>query len=326
MNPYLIVRKVIQTVALVLLMAVILFVIFRLMPGNPAELFLISSRKAGSAAELAALERQLGLSGGKWNFHNFVTYMYDILTFHFGYDYYRQATVWYLISIAIPYTLLLLGTAVVLSYLIGLPLGIVTTWFRGKKTEGALVTSGLVLSSIPYFVLAIILFLYFVVKFQWAPVAAGFPLSDVVTPGWGNFVTIIYHLALPLVTLTVIGAAGNLLVMRAAMVSILGQDFILTARAKGVTEGAIMFRHAARNAMIPVSTQMALSFALVVSGALITEIIYSYPGVGNLTYTAILDLDYPLAEGAFFIISLITILAYAGIDFIHAWLDPRISI
>ena len=87
-----------------------------------------------------------------------------------------------------------------------------------------------------------------------------------------------------------------------------------------------MFRHAARNAMIPVSTQMAQSFALVVSGALITEIIFSYPGIGNLTYQAILSLDYPLAEGAFFVISLVTILTYAGIDFVHAWLDPRIHV
>jgi len=326
MNVYLIARKVIQTIALILLMAVVLFVIFRLMPGNPAELFIVSSRHQATAAELASLERQLGLAGGKWNFHNFLVYMYDILTFQFGYDYYRAATVWFLISQALPYTLLLLGSATALSYLFGLPMGIVTTWFRGKNTEGALVTGGLVLSAIPYFVLAIILFLYFVVKFQLAPVQASFPLSDVTNVGWGNFVAVVTAIALPLTTLAIIGAAGNLLVMRAAMVSVLGQDFILTARAKGVKEGAIMFRHAARNAMIPVSTQMALSFAAVVSGALITEIIFSYPGIGNLTYQAILSLDYPLAEGAFFVISLVTILAYAGIDFIHAWLDPRIQL
>ena len=326
MNIYLILRKVIQTVALILLMAVVLFIIFRLMPGNPAELFIISSRHQATAAQLNALEMQLGLSGGKWNFHNFVTYMYDILTFQFGYDYYRQTTVWFLIDQALPYTLLLLGTATVLSYLFGLPLGVVTTWYRGKRTEGALVTTGLVMNSIPYFILAIILFLYFVVKFQISPVQASFPLSDVTVIGWGHFVTVMSDLALPLMTLVVIGAAGNLLVMRAAMVSVLGQDFILTARAKGVSDGAIMFRHAARNAMIPVSTQMALNFALIVSGAIITEIIFSYPGIGNLTYQAILSLDYPLAEGAFFVISLVTIIAYAGIDFLHAWLDPRITL
>jgi peptide/nickel transport system permease protein len=326
MNIYLIARKIVQTIALILLMAVVLFVIFRLMPGNPAELFIISSRHQATAAELNSLENQLGLSGGKWNYQNFVVYMYDTLTFRFGYDYYQGTTVWSLILRALPYTLLLLGTATILSYLFGLPLGIVTTWFRGKKTEGALVSGGLVLNSIPYFILAIILFLYFVVKFHISPVQSSFPLTDVTSVGWGNFVTVATDLALPLATLVVIGAAGNMLVMRAAMVSVLGQDFILTARAKGVGEGAIMFRHAARNAMIPVSTQMALNFALIVSGAIITEIIFSYPGIGNLTYQAILDLDYPLAEGAFFVISLVTIVAYASIDFLHAWLDPRITL
>lgn len=326
MNIYLILRKVVQTVALILLMAVILFIIFRLMPGNPAQLFIISSRHQATAAQLAALERQLGLSGGKWSFSGFLTYMYDILTFNFGYDYYSGRTVWSEILTALPFTLLLLGTATVASYVAGLPLGVVTTWFRGKKTEGVLVTSGLVLNSIPYFIFAILLFLYFVVEYRLAPVVSSFPLSDVTTPSWANFVTVASALALPMATLVVIGAAGNLLVMRAAMVSVLGQDFILTARAKGVSEGAIMFRHAARNAMIPVSTQMALNFALIVSGAIITEIIFSVPGLGNLTYQAVLQLDYPLAEGAFFVISLVTIFAYAGIDFLHAWLDPRIQL
>ncbi|MCI4323689.1 MAG: ABC transporter permease [Thermoplasmata archaeon] len=326
MNPYLIARKIVQTISLVLLMAVVLYVIFRLMPGNPAQLFLVSARHVGNAQELQSLEIELGLQGGKWNFHNFLVYMYDILTFNFGYDYYREATVWFLIEQALPYTLALLGTATVLSYVLGLPLGVITTWFRGKTTEGALVTSGLVLSSIPYFILAIILFLYFVVKLHIAPVTGEFPVGDLTTVGWGNFVTVTTDLALPLATLLVIGAASNLLTMRAAMVSVLGQDFIVTARAKGASEGSIMFHHAARNAMIPVSTQMALNFALIVSGAIITEIIFSIPGLGLLTYNAILDLDYPLAEGAFFVISLVTIFAYAGIDFIHAWLDPRIQI
>jgi len=326
MNIYLVMRKVVQTVALVLLMAVLLYVIFRLMPGNPAELFIISSRHQATAQQLDSLEKQLGLAGGKWNFTNFLTYMADILTFKFGYDYYNGRSVWSEILTALPFTLLLLGTATVASYVFGLPLGIVTTWFRGKKTEGVLVTSGLVLNSIPYFIFAILLFLYFVVAFKLAPVASSFPFSDVTSPSWSNFVTVAGALALPMTTLVVIGAAGNLLVMRAAMVSVLGQDFILTARAKGVSEGAIMFRHAARNAMIPVSTQMALNFALIVSGAIITEIIFSVPGLGNLTYQAVVNLNYPLAEGAFFVISLVTILAYAGIDFIHAWLDPRIQI
>ncbi len=327
MNIYLIARKIVQILALVLIMAVILYVIFRLMPGNPAELFLIGAKNRNeSPLALHNLEVQLGLAGGKWNYQGFIKYMEDVLTLNFGYDYYRQTSVWQLIDRAIPYTLILIGTATVLSYIIGLPLGIVSIWTRGKRTEGTLVSSGLILNSIPYFILAIVLYLYFVAYYRLEPVRSVFPLSDLSHPSLANFLFVAGALTLPLATLAVIGAAGNLLTMRAAMVSVLGEDFILTARAKGVKESSIMFRHAARNAMIPVSTRMALDFATVASGAVITEIIYSIPGVGNLTYQAILTLDYPLAEGALFFLSLIVIFAYSLVDFIHAWLDPRITL
>lgn len=327
MNPYLIVRKLVQGVSLVLLMAVVLYVIFRLMPGDPAELFLLGTR-GGNAShqELLSLQNQLGLSGGKWSLHNFEVYMVDVLTFNFGYDFDRATTVAQLLDTAVPYTLLLLGTATVVAYAVGLPLGVVTTELRGKRSEGALVTGGLVVNSIPYFILAILLYLYFVVAYPLAPVRSIFPFHELTSPSWGHFVDIASHLALPVATLAVIEAGANLLTMRAAMVSVLGEDFILTARAKGVPEGSIMFRHAARNAMIPVSTRMALEFALVASGAVITEIIYSYPGVGYLTFNAIQMEDYPLAEGALFIISLIVIVTYCALDFLHAWLDPRIRL
>ncbi|MHB8352039.1 MAG: ABC transporter permease, partial [Thermoplasmata archaeon] len=227
---------------------------------------------------------------------------------------------------SLPYTLLLLGTAAILSYVAGIPLGIVAIWFRGKRTEGGLVTSALVLNALPYFILAIVLYLYFVAYLRIAPVRAEFPWTDLTSPSIASLATVLGDMALPLATLVVIGAAAHLLTMRASMVSVLGEDFITTARAKGVPERSIMFHHAARNAMIPVSTRMALEFALLASGAIITEIIFSWPGVGHLIFSSILDLDYPLAEGALFLISLIVILAYGALDFIHAWLDPRIQL
>ena len=327
MNIYLIARKIVQVIALILLMAVVLYIIFRLMPGNPAEIFLFGAKSHGSSAvQLQRIEAQLGLSGGKWNYKNFITYMEDILTFNFGYDYFRQTTVWQLILGALPYTLILIGSATVLSYAIGLPLGIISIWTRGKKSEGALVSGGLVLNSIPYFILAIVLYLYFVAYYRLEPVRSIFPLSDVTHPTLSSLAYVTAALTLPLATLAVIIASGNLLTMRAAMVSVLGEDFIMTARAKGVSDGSIMFHHAARNAMIPVSTQMALNFASIASGAVITAIIYSIPGIGSLTYNAILNLDYPLAEGTLFFLALIVIAAYSMVDFIHAWLDPRISL
>ncbi|MEM0138821.1 MAG: ABC transporter permease [Thermoplasmatales archaeon] len=324
MNPYLIVRKIIQDVILAVLVAVVIYVVYRLMPGNPAQLLLFGAKnKAGlTGARLAAVEAQLGLAGGKWNPVNFFIYMKDMFTFNFGFDYFEGLSVWDIIKAALPYTLLLFGSAAVISFLIGIPLGILTSWVRSTKRESTMIATSTILNAIPFFVLAVWLVIYFTALKPYFPVRTVFPLSWLIA----NPLGVVYYLFLPLVTLIVIEGASHLLTTRAAMVSTLGEDFIMTARAKGVREGNIMFHHAARNAMIPISTRMALELALLMSGAVVVEIIFSYPGIGHLLYNATLELDYPLAEGALFIISLVTIITYSLVDFIHAWLDPRIKL
>jgi len=329
MNPYVIARKVVQIAVLIVLMAVVLFVVFRLMPGNPANLFLYGAKGGANLGknQRIAVEKELGLSGGKWNFDNFLIYMKDMFTFKFGYDYFEQASVWQEISAAMPYSLLLLGIALILSFVIGLPLGILATWWRGKKKEGVINSSNLILNSIPYFILAIVFYLYFVVYYPIFPVKAGFSFYDLYhlyDPS--ILVYALFKMALPLLSLVIVEEAGHVLTMRAAMVSVLGEDFITTARAKGVPERTIMFHHAARNAMIPVSTRMALEFAFLTSGALFVETIFSWPGIGLLIYKAAITEDYPLAEGALFVISIVVILTYSALDFIHAWLDPRVNV
>ncbi len=327
MNVYLIARKIIQALVLIVSTVIFIYVIYRLMPGNPAQLFLIGARgKNVSKTTLAAIEKSLGLAGGKWNFANFVIYLKDMFTFNFGFDYYRGTTVWDIIASSMPYTLLLLGTAAVLSFLFGLPVGIISTWKRGKRSEALINTSSLILNSIPFFILGILLYVYFVAYYHLFPVTSGFSPSYFHQFTFASFEYILYKMSLPLISLVVVELAAHVLTMRAAMVSVLGEDYIATARAKGVPERTIMFHHAARNAMIPVSTRMALEFALLTSGAVIVEIILSWPGIGHKLYEATLTEDYPLSEGALFVISIIVIIAYSIIDFIHAWLDPRISL
>jgi len=327
MNVYLLIRKVIQAIVLAVLLAVIIYIVYRLMPGNPAELFLYGARHSGAtAAEQKALLAELGLSGGKWNLMNFLIYMKDMFTFNFGYDYIRGESVWQIIEYAMPYTLLLLGTALALSFLIGIPIGIITSWVRGKVSEATIITVSLILNSIPFFILGVILYIYLVSYGHIFPVTSGFSYYYLYHLTLQNLEYILYKMALPLITLVVIEAAAHVLTMRAAMVSTLGEDFILTARAKGVPERSIMFHHAARNAMIPVTTRMALEFAGLTGGAVIVEILFSWPGIGHILYNATLTEDYALSEGALFLISLVTIIAYVIIDYIHAWLDPRIRV
>lgn len=319
MNVYLMARKVMQGTILIILIAIIIYVVYRLMPGNPADLFLLSLKGKATPQAKEALLQSLGLAGGKWSFSGFLIYMKDMFTGNFGFDYYSQATVWEVISSGMPYSILLIGTATVLGWVIGIPLGITTTRLRNRKSESAILTSGLILSSIPYFILAIVLYLYLVAFGGFFPIASNFTWNE-------SIITILYRISLPLISLTIVGAAGHLITMRATMVSILGEDFIHTARAKGVPEKNILRRHAARNAMIPISTRMALEFAIVASGALIVDIIFSYPGLGLTLYNATLQEDYPLAEAAAFMLSAITLVCYLIIDYIHAWLDPRIKV
>jgi peptide/nickel transport system permease protein len=326
MNAFVAVRKLMQGVVLLFLVAIIIFVIFRLMPGNPADLILLSLKSKPTLAQKQALLQQFGLQNGKWSYQAFTTFMYDMFTAHWGYDYYNGSTVSQIVFTALPYTLVLVGTAAVLGWVFGIPLGITTTRLRGKRSEAAILTSSLIVSSIPYLVLAVLLYLYLVAYLHWFPVTGYFSFTQLEHPTFFSVLSVIRSIAIPLVSLFLIGAAGHLITMRATMVSILGEDFITTARAKGVREKDILRKHAARNALIPVSTRMALEFALILSGALIVDIIFSYPGIGYYLYEATLKEDYPLIEAATFMISVVTIFAYLIVDYVHAWLDPRIRV
>lgn len=325
MNPYLIARKVIQDAVLIVFVVLILYIVFRLMPGSPADAFL-HGLKYPTKAEEIRIEKQLGVYGGKFSLTGFFIYLKDMFTFHFGTDYYDQESVLFKISQALPYTLLLFGIAAVFSFIIGIPLGIYTSFLKGKKSEGAIISGATLLNSIPFFVLAIIMWVYLSVYFRIFPISAVFPLSYLIHPTFNSIKIIAYNFAMPIISLTVIESMGHLLTMRANMVSIMGEDYITTAKAKGVKQKDIMWHHAARNAMVPMSTRMALEFAFLMSGALIIEIIFGIHGMGTELYHAVLSEDYPFSEGALFIISLIVIVTYSMVDFIHAWLDPRIKV
>jgi peptide/nickel transport system permease protein len=324
-NPYLVARKVIQDFVLVVFIVLVLYIVFRLMPGSPVDLFL-HGLKHPTQADKIRIEKELGLYGGKFSLVAFFTYLKDMFTFHFGTDYYDGESVLFKISQALPYTLLLFGIAALLSFIIGLPLGIYTSFKRGKKSESGIISTATLLNSIPFFVLAILVWVYFAAYYRIFPITATFPLSYLYHPTFGSLKAIAYDMIMPILTLTIIESMGHLLTMRAAMVSVLGEDFITTAKAKGVKERNIMLHHAARNAMVPVSTRMALEFAFLMSGAVIVEVIFGIHGMGTELYNSTLDEDYPFAEGALFIISLIVIFTYSIVDFIHAWIDPRIKV
>ncbi|MCL6015181.1 MAG: ABC transporter permease [Candidatus Thermoplasmatota archaeon] len=330
MNIYLLTRKIIQAFALVVIMTLIIFVVFRLMPGNPGLLLLKSANKTGtplSTKQKEAILSTLGLQDGKFSLVDFETYLYQMFTFHWGKDFNSPGQyVYNEIANALPYTLVLIVSSALLSFAIGIPLGIVVSKMRGGKKEGVLLTTSLILNSIPYFILGVILFLYLAVYSSVLPLKSSVPLTYITHPSLSTFPILLYHIALPFSTLLIIESMGHMITMRAAMVSTLGEDHITTARAKGVPEKSILRKHAARIAVIPVTTRLALQLSFLISGSLIVAIIFNWPGMGPLLYHAVLNEDYPLSEASTFIISLLTIVAYSLIDYIHAWLDPRIKV
>ncbi len=329
MNVFLVTRKVIQAVVLIIFVVVILYVLLRLMPGNPAELY-IHSLKHPTPTAVKNIYKEYGINpNNKFSLNEFIIYFKDMFTFHFGKSFSNlNDSVISLIDAALPYTLIIFGVAAVGSFIIGIPLGILTAFIRGKKAEAPIITTATILNSIPFFAMAIMIYLLFVVYIPYFPTTvAHYRLAPLFAhPTFGEFLTFIHYFAMPILTIMAIEIMGHLLTMRSIMVSTLGEDYIKTAEAKGVSKSGIMFHHAARNAMVPESTRMALEFAFLMSGAVVTEIIFGVPGMGRLLYTNTLDENYPVIQASLFILSIVVIITYSAIDFIHAWLDPRVRV
>ena len=329
MNVYLITRKIIQAAVVLLFAVVILYVLLRLMPGNPAELF-IHSLHHPTQSEIAGIYKEYGINpNNKFALSEFLIYMRDMFTFNFGVSFSNiNDTVASLIAFSLPYTLIIFGVAAVLSFVIGIPGGILTAFIRGKKSESVVVTVSTIFNAIPFFAMAIVVFLVFAVYYPIFPLQVSeYRLTPLfMHPSLYLVGEMFYYFAMPIITLVFIGAMGHLLTMRSIMVSVLGEDFIVTARDKGVKETNVMFRHAGRNAMVPESTRMALEFAFLMGGAVVTEIIFGVPGMGRLLYTSTLDENYPVIQAALFILAIVTIIAYSMVDYIHSWLDPRVRV
>jgi peptide/nickel transport system permease protein len=212
-----------------------------------------------------------------------------------------------------------MGASFVLALAIGLPAGIAAARRPGSVLDHAINIACFAGISVPSFWLALMLILVFAVALGW------FPAGGLATIGDGGIVDRAQHLVLPVATLTLASIGGYTRFMRAAMAEALRQDFVRTARAKGAGERRVVLHHALRNAMIPVVTVVALSFGTLFSGALITETMFAYPGMGKLIFDAVMGNDYNLALAGLLFATLVTLLANLAADVAYAWLDPRIT-
>jgi ABC-type dipeptide/oligopeptide/nickel transport system permease component len=261
-------------------------------------------------------------------YEQFVYYMKNMLTFDFGNSFANNKPVWDEITSKIPATLWLFGNALILAYVLGIAIGMIIAWRRGSALELGTIVVTLFFYSMPIFWFALLSQWIFYTQLDWLPIGGMGGFDDLGNPytGFAYIKDMLWHLILPLTTLTILGLAGDILLMRTSMLEVLGEDFVTTARAKGLKERTIMYKHAARNAMLPVVTSLAMAISGVISGGVLTETIFSWPGMGSLLIRATLTTDFPVVQGAFFILAILTIVGNMAADILYAYLDPRVQL
>ncbi len=259
----------------------------------------------------------------------FASYFVDMVTFNLGRSFLTGRPIVDEMSVRIGPTLLLFGTALMVEYLIGILVGAVIAWRRGSKLELGTIVVTLFFYAMPVFWLGLVLLWIFAVNLKISPLGGmgGYdPISLQPLTGLDYVKDVAWHMALPLVTLVMIGMAGSILLMRSNMLEVMGEDYITTAKAKGLTERAVIYRHAARNALLPVVTAIAISIGFIISGGVLTETVFSWPGMGSYLVSRTLAQDFPAVQGAFFILAIMTIIANMFADVLYAYLDPRVRL
>ncbi|MDP9452084.1 MAG: ABC transporter permease [Actinomycetota bacterium] len=299
------------------------FLLPRVLPGDPIEaLFAAASptyvRDDVIRAELTAY---YGLDGSLAD--QYLRYLSSLSRGDLGVSIRENASVADLLAARLPWTALLISSGLVLSAVVGLVAGVHSGWRRGRRVDRRLLTSFVVLSNVPTYVLASLALLVFAVKLQWLPLSGGrtpFLGSSGVLVQFGD---IARHLLLPALIVAVSFVAYQYLVMRGSMVSELGADYLLLGRAKGVRERSLKYRYAARNAVLPVVTLQALQLRAAVGAAIFVETVFAYPGLGLLLAAGVAGRDYPLMQGAFLLLSFVVLTANLLIDLLYGRLDPR---
>ncbi len=305
-------RRVAITLPVLWIIVSIVFLLIHLVPGDPIAQMM---GEGASATDLSALRHSYGLD---LPLHTqYLHYWRGILHGDLGRSLRLRDTVTHLIAQRYPYTLLLSLAALVLALLLSLPAGVASALHRGRWQDRVLGAVSLFGLSFPNFALGPILILLFSIGLGWLPVSGA---------GTGGILSgsTLLHLLLPAVTLGLSLAAILTRMVRTSMLEELGQDYIRTARAKGLSENAVVYRHALRNALVPVLTVVGLQFGSLLAGAIVTETIFSWPGIGRLTLSAISNRDYALVQGCTLSIGLTYLLANLLTDLLYTLANPRL--
>jgi peptide/nickel transport system permease protein len=315
-------KRLIEILIIFFVILTVLFILFRLSPGDPITRIVDPNMTPEDAQHLIA---QLGLNQPIWI--QYVYYLKNFVTGNLGISFHYGQPVTSIIWNRLFNTIILFTTSIILSAFAGIFLGKIASWHKGKKTDIWLTLGALVCHTLFLPWVALILIWIFAYKI------GGFPLNGMISAEiwtdpssgyWIKFLDVIHHMVLPLTTLFLIHFGSYLLIMRSSMLDTLREDYILTARAKGLTEKVIRNHHAAPNAALPVVTSVGLSLAFSISGGALTETVFSWPGIGRELVFSVSNNDYPLAQGSFLLIAIVVLLSNLAVDVLYAYLDPRI--
>lgn len=307
-----ILRRILAVIPVMLLVAVFVFALLRLTPGDPAAII------AGDMATPAQLERIREAMGLNQPLHvQFVTWVGQLLRGDLGTSLISNTPVTSMIGARIGPTLSIAVLTILMSVALAVPMGVIAAWKHRSGADYTVMAFSVLGFSVPVFVIGYVFILIFSLKLGWFPVQGFTPISR----GIGPF---LYNAFLPALTLTTIYVALIARMTRANMLEVLGEDYIRTARAKGAPERTVLFRHALKNAAVPILTVIGTGFALLIGGVVVTETVFNIPGIGRLTVDAILARDYPVIQAMILLTSFLYVLVNLVIDLSYTFFDPRI--
>ncbi|MBN8938020.1 MAG: ABC transporter permease [Rhizobiales bacterium] len=305
-------RRILATIPVMAVVALFVFSLLYIAPGDPAA---VIAGDQASPADVEKIRQSLGLDRpflvqfGEW--------VWRLVHFDLGTSIFTGLPVTQLIAQRIEPTLSLMIVTLILAVSIAVPLGVVAAWKSGTLVDRAIMAFAVFGFSVPVFVVGYLLAYFFALELEWLPVQGYTPIAQGLWPWFENLI-------LPSIALGCVYIALIARITRATMLEVLQQDYVRTARAKGVSQGGILFLHALKNAAVPIVTVIGIGIALLIGGAVVTESVFAIPGLGRLTVDAILRRDYPVIQGLVLLFSFVYVLVNLAIDLVYTLVDPRI--
>lgn len=313
-------QRVLQSLVTIFVALTIDFYLFRILPGDPVSMIARDPRL--NAQQMEILRASFGLD--RPLYVQYLIFLANTLKLNLGLSFFYRVPVSGILFERLTNTIYLVGLGTLFSMVIGLVLGIIAGWYRGKAPDSIAFGTALFFYSMPSFWISMVLIYALAVTVPIFP-TGGMVNDRLVNPTWITTTTdSLYHLALPLITYSLVFAGAYALIMRSSVINILSEDYVVTARAKGLTGFDILRKHVLKNAALPSVTLIAMNIGLVVLGAISVETVFNWPGVGLLVYQAIFFRDYPLLQGTFIFFTVFMVLANLIADMLYSFLDPRV--